>query len=120
MGKYETQRKMYLDKAIELYATGMAVRKISRIISVPESTIRHWIINFASENIHSDAMKQNTSSQKKPESSQQTVKALEAEINRLKGQLTKAEIKVEAYNELINVAEGKFKIQIRKKAGAKQ
>ena len=32
----------------------------------------------------------------------------------------KAEIKAEAYDELINVAEAKFRIPIRKKAGAKQ
>ena len=35
-------------------------------------------------------------------------------------QLLKAEIKAEAYDEMINVAEAKFKIPIRKKAGAKQ
>ena len=39
---------------------------------------------------------------------------------RLRKELTKAEIKAEAYDELINVAESKFGIQIRKKAGAKR
>jgi hypothetical protein len=38
----------------------------------------------------------------------------------LREQLEKAEIKAEAYEELIKVAESKFKISIRKKAGAKQ
>ena len=45
---------------------------------------------------------------------------LQARIKELEAQLLKAEIKAEAYEELINVAEAKFRIQIRKKAGAKQ
>jgi uncharacterized protein YlxW (UPF0749 family) len=48
------------------------------------------------------------------------VKSLQEEVIRLRSQLEKAEIKAEAYEELINVAESKFKISIRKKAGAKQ
>jgi len=48
------------------------------------------------------------------------VQELQAELKRLRAQLIKAEIKAEAYDELINVAEAKFNIQIRKKAGAKQ
>lgn len=46
--------------------------------------------------------------------------ALQKEIKDLRAQLTKAEIKAEAFDELINVAEAQFGIQIRKKAGAKQ
>ena len=49
-----------------------------------------------------------------------TVMELQAELKKLRAQLTKAEIKAEAYDELINVAEAKFNIPIRKKAGAKQ
>lgn len=48
------------------------------------------------------------------------IKSLQEEVIRLRAQLEKAEIKAEAYEELINVAESKFKISIRKKAGAKQ
>lgn len=39
---------------------------------------------------------------------------------RLKSELTKAEIKAEAYDEMINVAESELGISIRKKSGAKQ
>ena len=35
-------------------------------------------------------------------------------------ELTKAEIKAEAYDEMINVAESELGISIRKKSGAKQ
>lgn len=48
------------------------------------------------------------------------VKELQSELKRLREELTKSEIKAEAYAELIKVAESKFGIQIRKKAGAKQ
>ena len=53
-------------------------------------------------------------------SSSNDVQSLQEELQRLRTELLNAEIKAEAYNELINVAEAKFGIQIRKKAGAKQ
>ena len=45
---------------------------------------------------------------------------LQTRVKELEAQLLRAEIKAEAYDELINVAEAKFRIPIRKKAGAKQ
>jgi len=42
------------------------------------------------------------------------------EIARLKKELRDARLERDLYNEIINVAEKKFDIQIRKKAGAKQ
>lgn len=48
------------------------------------------------------------------------VESLRARIRELESALTKADIKAEAYDEMINVAESKFHIQIRKKAGAKR
>ena len=48
------------------------------------------------------------------------VKQLRAEKKELEKRLKQAEIKAEAYEEMINVAEAMFKIPIRKKAGAKQ
>ncbi len=48
------------------------------------------------------------------------VKELQKRIKELEAQLLAAEIKAEAYDEMINVAEAKFRIPIRKKAGAKQ
>ena len=45
---------------------------------------------------------------------------LQKRIKELEKKLLEAEIKAEAYDELIKVAEAKFRIPIRKKAGAKQ
>jgi hypothetical protein len=44
----------------------------------------------------------------------------DAEIALLKEKLRMANMRADAYNELINVAEKQFNISIRKKAGAKQ
>ena len=48
------------------------------------------------------------------------VKALQAEISRLKKELAHESLKSAAFNEMINVAEKQFNISIRKKAGTKQ
>ena len=48
------------------------------------------------------------------------VKSLRAEISRLKRELDDATLRADVYNEMINVAEERFSIPIRKKAGAKQ
>lgn len=47
------------------------------------------------------------------------IRALKAQISRLEKELDNAQIKVELYNEMINVAERHFNIRIRKKSGAK-
>lgn len=46
--------------------------------------------------------------------------ALQSELKRLRAELTRSEIRAEAYEELIRVAESKFGIEIRKKAVDKQ
>ena len=48
------------------------------------------------------------------------VEALQKRVGELEVQLRQVEIKAEFYDEMISVAEAKFKIPIRKKAGAKQ
>ena len=48
------------------------------------------------------------------------VKALKAEISRLQKELAHESLRADAYNEMINIAEKRFNIPIRKKSGAKQ
>ena len=128
---YQTQkRELYYDRVIKLYLeTGYGKKRLSRLIpEVDPSTIRRWIANFVSENPQLASMKRAKpvrtapvqASEVQPEKLPTDVQELQAELKRLRAQLTKAEIKAEAYDELINVAETKFNIQIRKKAGAKQ
>ena len=55
-----------------------------------------------------------------PQAQSEEVENLKKRIKELEAQVRRAEIKAEFYDEMINVAEAKFKIPIRKKAGAKQ
>lgn len=48
------------------------------------------------------------------------VKTLEQKVKQLERELSEARLERDLYNEIINVAEKKFDIQIRKKAGTKQ
>ena len=103
----------------------------AKILPVSKTTIMRWIAIFAEENPHAQRMVKLTTNvktrkvesvQTEPSSAKmpEDVQSLQEEVLRLRAQLEKAEIKAEAYEELINVAETKFRIPIRKKAGAKQ
>lgn len=122
MGRCIEQREKYLSTVLLLHSQGMGSKKISNMIPVSRETIRHWIIKFAPETRNTPvAMKT-----QKPQSVPATqvvsgdTKVLEERIKELEAKLLTAEIKAEAYDEMINVAEAKFNIPIRKKAGAKQ
>lgn len=55
-----------------------------------------------------------------PQAQSEEAENLKKRIKELKAQIRRAEIKAEFYDEMINVAEAKFKIQIRKKSGDKK
>ncbi len=118
----EKQRK-YFAEAIRLhYEEGYGEDRIAKILPIGHSTVSRWIAIFAKEKglvtmAKNDDITQDTNELK---SSTENVEDLRKKIKELEAQLLRAEIKAEAYDELINVAEAKFKIQIRKKAGAKQ
>ena len=50
-----------------------------------------------------------------PQAQSEEVENLKKRVKELEAQLRQAEIKAEFYDEMINVAEAKFKIPIRKK-----
>ena len=125
MWKYNCKkRNKYYDEVIRLYTQeGMGRKMISRIIPVDETTISRWIRIFANENQNQAIMKRKSfiKSETSASSVESTdVKALQAEISRLKKELAHESLRADAFNELINVAEKQFNISIRKKAGAKQ
>ncbi len=107
---------------------GMCGTHICKILPISRTILYKWIAIFVEENPQVTLMKRVKSVKKasapSPDIPQEDlprdVQVLQAELKRLREQLNKAEIKAEAYDELINVAESKFNIQIRKKAGAKQ
>ena len=130
MNHYSSTRDSYLSKALDMYVNqGLPVTNIAKIIPVHKATIYRWIANFVAINPQAEPSVMARKSQKEEQTRSNVpvnealpddVLALQKEIKQLRAQLTKAEIKAEAFDELINVAEAQFGIQIRKKAGAKQ
>lgn len=118
------KRDLFYDRVIHLYyEEGLGNKKISQIIPINPSTVTTWIRNFANEN--PQIVKMRRKKQKLPSVSISSelpddVKALKAEISRLQKELAHESLRADAYNEMINIAEKRFNIPIRKKSGAKQ
>lgn len=117
------KQRQYFDEVIRLhYEEGYGENRISKLLPIGHTTASRWIAIFAKEKGKisgtNDMRKpqENTSSQ----GANEEVAKLQERVKELEAQLLRAEIKAEAYDEMINVAEAKFRIPIRKKAGAKQ
>ena len=113
----------YFKEVIRLhYEEGYGEDRIAKIIPVGHSTVSRWIAIFASEKgkvmMARDSYKVQAAVKEQPQDA--ATGELQKRIKELEKKLLEAEIKAEAYDELINVAEAKFRIPIRKKAGAKQ
>ena len=122
--KHTKKRQLYYDKVIQIYKeTGFGRSRIAMMVpEIERTTIGRWIANFVAENEKASPMTVMQKPQEQPSVQDQNdeVKALQQRVKELEAQLLQAEIKAEFYDEMINVAEAKFKIPIRKKAGAKQ
>jgi transposase len=120
------KQKQYFKEVIRLhYEKGYGEDRISRILPIGHSTVSRWIGIFAAENDTNTIPmpKRKPRLQTPPTSiasSINDVKALQMEVVRLQSQLKHEQLRAEAYDEMINVAETRFNIAIRKKAGAKQ
>lgn len=130
MSSYQTEVKMkYYSQVMETYhSTGYSATHLAKIFPLSKNTISRWIRNFDSENHKDVYMKtsEDTVTLNKssfPESNEvlpDDVHSLQAKIKELEAQLKKESIRADFYDEMINVAEAKFNIPIRKKAGTKQ
>lgn len=117
------KQEMYFDEVIRLhFEEGYGEDRISQILPVGHSTASRWIAIFAKEKgkifRRTDMQKPQISKPSTKDSND--VEALQKRIKELETQLKEAEIKAEFYDRMIDVAEAKFRIPIRKKAGAKQ
>lgn len=128
---------MYIESDVSL-------RTLSENLGIPNPTIWRWIANFAEKNptdvrlmdkIRANSTNygpRNTSGERVHNDAEEVVApqasaadtasalSAEEELRLLKIQLQKERLRADAYEEMINVAESKFNINIRKKAGAKQ
>ena len=121
MGSYIARREQFLARVLELHQSGMGHSRISKIIPVPEETIRRWIRKFATNTASgSNQMKSSTPKQQSSANVTEDFKALQRRNKELEAQLKRETLRADFYDEMINVAEAKFNIPIRKKAGAKQ
>ena len=113
----------YFKEVIRLHhEEGYGEDRIAKIIPVGHSTVSRWIAIFANEKgkvtMARDSYKVQAAGKEQPQDA--ATRELQKRIKELEKKLLEAEIKAEAYDELIKVAEAKFRIPIRKKAGAKQ
>ncbi len=92
----------------------MSIKEAQIVYKVKtEKTIRNWLLYYKEEKIDLCQEKQTCMANKRS-----TLKASEAE--NLQQALQEAELQIKALNTMIDVAEERLKIAIRKKSGAKQ
>lgn len=111
---------MYYDEVIRLYfEEGYGTDRIENILPIGPSTASRWINNFVAKNGKKYSMKKRHASDKAIESTSE-VERLKHEIAILQCQLKYQQMRTEAYDTMIDIAEKRFIIEIRKKSGAKQ
>lgn len=113
------------ERAKKLYESGFTATSISRHLSAPRKTVFEWIAIFAPVDQEQDMSIKTPSPQQVPQPKDEKEKdrriaELELALKEAQVARDRAELARDAYDELINVAEAKFGIPIRKKAGAKQ
>lgn len=118
---YQTEkRSKYYDQVVEIYRqTGYSSYRIAKlgIVPVGEHAIARWIANFVSEN---GKVTPQQVMQEKETAKAEELKALKAKIADLEEQLRLEKMRGRLNDKIIEIAEKKYNIQIRKKAGAKQ
>ena len=116
---YHTKRRdQYYDKVISIYQeTGYGRKRIAKMLPVGEKTIARWIANFVAEN---GTVTPQTVMQTNQEPNNEELQALKKKVAELEKQLKYQEMRADAYDTMIDIAEKKFNIPIRKKAGARQ
>jgi len=124
MHLHTKKQQLYFNEVIRLHREyGYGEGRISKILPIGHATVSRWIAIFVSENKEKSVQMK----KRKPptelitsDTKASDIKVLQSEIIRLQAQVKQERLRADAYEEMINVAESKFNIAIRKKAGAKQ
>ena len=136
------KKEQYFDDVIRLYfQEGLTGPEICKIIPIHNSNVYRWLDEYEGKQSCSKTMGKGDNQKEKknkrvygtkaPENktcqspvqdnvSDKTGETLEQKVKRLERELSEARLERDLYNEIINVAEKKFDIQTRKKAGTKQ
>ena len=121
MHKQTKKQKLYFAEVMRLHNKyGYGENRISRILPIGHSTVSRWIAIFKAEKNKQVIPLKKKSTEVAAPARVADVQALEAEIAVLRSQLKAEKLRADAYDEMINIAESKFKISIRKKVGAKR
>ena len=123
MDLHTKKQELYFNEVIRLHREyGYGEGRISKILPIGHSTVSRWIAIFVAENNGKTVQmkKRKPPTEHITSDTKASIKALQSEIIRLQAQVKQANLRADAYDEMINVAESKFNISIRKKAGAKQ
>jgi transposase len=124
MHLHTKKQHQYFEKVIRLhYEKGYGEARISRILPIGHATVSRWIAIFAAEKSKQSVPMHKSNPQRQPlvaATQVKDVQSLQAEVSRLQAQLKEERLRADAYDEMIQVAESKFKIAIRKKAGVKR
>lgn len=113
----ERRKAEFYDEVIRLHQQEhLRPCVIAEKLSLKRSTVSFWIRTFA-EQTAIESMKRDL--QIASDSMPTGVQELQKEVLELRKRLAQEKLRADAYDEMINVAEGKFNIKIRKKAGTK-
>jgi transposase-like protein len=112
----------------EYLETGAGYRKLAAKYGISRTTINKWVmIHQGIHNISATAKQQqyylsamNSSQDKKPLQEQQELQAMQAKIALLEKQLEWEKMRTFALDKMIDIAEDKLNISIRKKSGNQQ
>ena len=115
------KRRKYYDQVIDIYKkTGFTATRIEKLNLVPvkRHAIKRWIDNFVAENgrvtPQTIVMKSNETQ------ASAELDALKAKVADLEEQLRKEKLRNLLNEKIIDIAEKRWHIEIRKKAGTKQ
>ena len=114
------KRRKYYDQVIEIYKqTGYSAHRIAKMNLVPIGihAIENWIANFVAEN---GKVTPEQAMQFNKEKHDKELEDLQKKVADLEAQLDYQTMRADAYDTMIDIAEKKFNILIRKKSGAKQ
>jgi len=120
MGYHEKHRRYYAKVTKLYFEDGFVYLPISKLIPVAATKVKSWCITFAEENgikMEKKAPKVQKPVLKTPESPgiPNDIKALQAEVAKLQKELKREKLHADAYDTMIDIAEFKFNIPIRKK-----
>ena len=125
-------------EAVRLYEDeGWTLKEIGKKFDRSSSTIHRWITKFAKDLDSQDMSKNKLRATRQMERAKRRYgvtapeeipavgdksesESLEEKVKRLEEELRKAKLARDFYDEMINVAEKQFNINIRKKAGTRQ